>query len=104
MHLIFFSDKSLKFFGQLFNVTGNIKPSENIKIEFHLKDTHKIYWLQIIDALQKTYKDIILKDKGNAKYLVIFEHHVSKIMVKRNLLVKNCIIFLMTQMPLNRQH
>ena len=41
-----------------------------------IKDTHKIYWLQIIDALPKTWKDVILKDKGNAKYLVIFDHHV----------------------------
>ena len=36
---------------------------------------HKIYWLQIIDALPKTWKDIILKDKRNAKNLVIFDHH-----------------------------
>ena len=41
-----------------------------------IKDTHKIYWLQIIDALPKTWKDIILKDKGNAKSLVIFDHHI----------------------------
>ena len=53
-----------------------IKPWKDLKIEFHLKDTHKIYWLQIIDALPKTWKDVILKDKGNAKYLVIFDHHV----------------------------
>ena len=91
MHFFFFSDKSLKFFGQLFNDIGNIKPWKNIKIEFHLKDTHKIYWLQIIDAFPKTCKDIILKDKGNAKYLVIFEHPIIKFMVKTNLLVKNCI-------------
>ena len=63
----------------------------NIKIEFHLKDTHKINWLQIIDALPKTCKDIILKDKGNARYLGIFEDHIIKYMVKTNLLVKSCI-------------
>ena len=43
--------------GQLFNDNGNIKPRKNITIEFHLKDTHKIYWLEIIDALPKTWKD-----------------------------------------------
>ena len=32
-----------------------------------------IYWLQTIDALPKTWKDIILKDKGNAEDLVIFD-------------------------------
>ena len=42
------------------------------KIEFDFKDTHKIYWLQIIDAFSKSWKDIISKDKGNAKHLVIF--------------------------------
>ena len=76
VHFSFFSDKNLNFIGQLFNENGNIKPWEDIKIEFHLKDTQKIYWLQIIDALPKSWKDAILKDKGNAKKLVIFDHHI----------------------------
>ena len=46
---LFFSDKNLNFVGQLFNEYGNIKPWEDIKIEFHLKDTQKIYWLQIVE-------------------------------------------------------
>ena len=46
---------------------------EDIKIEFHLKDTQKIHWLQIIDALPKSWKDAILKDKGNPKSFVIFD-------------------------------
>ena len=36
----------------------------------------KIYWSQVIDALRKSCRDIILKDKGNAKNLVIFDHHI----------------------------
>ena len=36
----------------------------------------KIYWLQIIDALPKSWKDTILKDKEIAKNLVIFDHHI----------------------------
>ena len=76
VYFSFLSDKNLNFIGQLFNDNGNIKPWKDLKIEFHLKDTHKIYWLQIIDALPKTWKDIILKDKGNAKELVIFAHHI----------------------------
>ena len=60
----------------MFNENGNIKPWEDIKIEFHLEDTQKIYWLQIIDALPKSWKDAILKNKGNAKNLVIFDHHI----------------------------
>ena len=60
----------------MFNDNGNIKPWKDLKIEFHLKDTHKIYWLEIIDLLSKTWKDIILKDKENAKNLVIFDQHI----------------------------
>ena len=41
----FFSDKNLNFIGQLLNDNGNIKPYEDIKIEFYLKVTQKIYWL-----------------------------------------------------------
>ena len=76
VHFSFFSDKNLNFIGQLFNDNGKIEPWEDIEIEFHLQDTKKIYWLQIIDALPKSWKDIILKDKGNAKNLVIFDHHI----------------------------
>ena len=76
VHFSFLKHKNLNFIGQLFNKNGNIKPWEDIKIEFHLKDTQKIYWLQIIDALPKSWKDAILKDKGNAKNLVIFDRHI----------------------------
>ena len=66
----------MNFIGQFLNDNGNIKPSKYTKIEFYLKDTHKIYWLQVIDTLSKTWKDIILKNKGNAKKLVIFDRHI----------------------------
>ena len=78
VHLSFFLTKNLHFISQLFNDNGNIKPWEYIKLEFHLKDIHKIYWLQIIDALPKTWKDIILKDKGNTKNLAVFDHHLAR--------------------------
>ena len=39
------------FVRQLFNDKGNLKPWEDIKLEIRLKDTQKIYCLQIIDAL-----------------------------------------------------
>ena len=39
----------------------------DFEIEFHLKDTHKIYWLQIIDTLSKMWKDISFKGKWNTK-------------------------------------
>ena len=47
----------------------------DLKKEFHFNDPHKICWLQIIDALPKTWEDKILKDKGNTKKLVTFDHH-----------------------------
>ena len=76
--LFSFSDKNLNFIGQLFRDNGNRKSWKDLKIEFHLKDTHKIYWFQIIDALPTTWKDVVLKDKGNVKNLVIFENHIAR--------------------------
>ena len=73
----FFYAKNLNFIGQLFNDNGNASPWEELKIEFHLKDIQKIYWL-LIDALPKLWKDTILKDKGNRKNLVIFAHHITR--------------------------
>ena len=93
----FFSGKNLNFIGKLFSDTGNIKPWKDLKIEFHLKDTHKIYWLQIIDALPKTWKDIILKNKGNTKNLVTFDHHIvrnSQICSLNNLTSKELYLIL----------
>ena len=76
VHFYFFSDKNLSFIGQLFNENGNIKALEDIKIEFYLKDTQKIYWLQIIDALPKSWKHAIFKNKGNTQIVVIFDHNI----------------------------
>ena len=45
-------------------------------MEFNFKDTHKICWLQIIDALPETWNDITLKGKENTKSLVTFDHHI----------------------------
>ena len=84
----------MNFIGQLFNDNGNIKPWKDLKTKFHLKDDHKIYWLQITDALPKTWKDIILKDKGNTINLVTFDHplkEILKFVVLTNLLVKSYI-------------
>ena len=80
----------------MFNDNGNIKPWEDIKIEFRLRDSQKIYWLQIIDAFSKSWKDDILKDKRNAKNLVVFGNpHSRKIsnlyVALTNLLVKSYI-------------
>ena len=72
VHFSFFSYKNLNFIGQLLNDNEHIKPWKDLKIELHLKDTHEIYWLQTIDALPKTWKDIILKDKENAKKFSYF--------------------------------
>ena len=59
----------------------------------------------MIDALPKTWKDIILKDKGNTKKLVIFDHNIvrnSQIWSLNKLTSKE--LFLLTQIPSNWQH
>ena len=56
MRFSFCSDKNVNFIGQLFNDNGNINLWADIKTEFHLKDTQKIYWLQIIDTCQNRGK------------------------------------------------
>ena len=76
VHFLFLA-KILNYIVQLFNDNGNIKPWKDLKIEFHLKGTHKVYWLQIIDAFPKAWNDIILKGKGKAKNLIIFDHHIA---------------------------
>ena len=92
----------------MLNDNGNVKRWEDIKVEFHLRNT--LYCLQNVNALPKTWKDMILKDKGNARNLVLFDHHIvrkfqicslNKLPSKE---VKSYIKLLLTQILLNRQH
>ena len=76
VHFSYFYDKNLNFISQMLNYNGNIKQWKDIKIKFHLKDTPKMYWLQITEALPKTWKYIIFKDKVNTNNLVIFDHYI----------------------------
>ena len=55
----FFCNKNLKFIGQLFKDNGNIKPWEDIKIAFYLKDTHKVITFFFIFALKSVPLEII---------------------------------------------
>ena len=64
-HFSFFSEKNLNVNGQLFNENGNIKPWKDLKIVV------TNYW-----CFAKNLEDIILKDKGNAKSLIILDHHI----------------------------
>ena len=67
MHFSFFSDKNLNFIGQLYNDNESIKPWKDFKIELHLRDTHKIYWSQIIDDLSKAWKRYYIERQGMQK-------------------------------------
>ena len=63
----FLSDKSLNCIVQLFNDNGNMKPWEDINVEFHLKYAQK---------MSKSWKDIILQVKENSKNLFILDHYI----------------------------
>ena len=58
----------------MLNKNGIVKRREDIKVEFHLRNI--LYCLPKVNALPKTWKDMILKDKGNARNLVLFDHHI----------------------------
>ena len=38
-------NKPVNFIGKLFSDNGNMKPWKDRNIKFHLKNTHKIFWL-----------------------------------------------------------
>ena len=59
----------------MFNENENIKPCNDIKIEFHPKDTCKIYWLKIVNALPKTLKNYFERQK-ECENIVTFAHHI----------------------------
>lgn len=50
LYFSFFFDKKLNFICQLLDTNGNVKSWDKMKVALHLKNTRKIYWLQIIDV------------------------------------------------------
>jgi len=79
----YFSSKNINFVGQLFEDNGTLKSWERIKEEHCLSDNKKFFWMQLIDAIPKAWKTAISNDKGNAKNLTIYDHHI----IKRNQVV-----------------
>ena len=76
-HFHKFSEKNINFVGQLFEI-GKLKSWDTFRQEFNLQDSQKFAWLQIVHAIPNEWKKSISDDNGNAKHLVLYDHHITK--------------------------
>ena len=60
-----FPINGLNFVGNLFESSGNIKLWVEIKDDFHLLESEKFQWMQLVNALGTSWKTSIKEEKAN---------------------------------------
>ena len=73
-----FASKNIDFVCQIFHKNGKTKSWDYIKSEYNLESKLKYHWIQLTDALPKSWKDRLLNCIGNSMNLCIFDHHLLK--------------------------
>ena len=72
------SKKQINYVGQFFENDGKTKMWEKLRTEYNLPSSKKFVWMQIINALPKSWKETFLTNEGNLNNLVIHDHHLLK--------------------------
>lgn len=74
-----FSNKNINYTGQLFNERGTLKNWICLKNEFYLDEKMYFKWIQIINSIPKTWKELINELNNTPINLVLHDHHLSPI-------------------------
>ena len=61
-----FSEKGISFISDLFDYNGNLKPWNDIRLEYNLDEKYKFKWIQLIHAIPKSWKESLAFDNGNS--------------------------------------
>ena len=73
-----FGSKNINFVRQIFHKSAKTKSWNYIKSEYNLESKLKYHWIQLTDALPKSWKDRLLNCIGNSMNLCIFDQHLIK--------------------------
>ena len=73
-----FGSKNINFVRQIFHKSAKTKSWDYIKSEYNLESKLKYHWIQLTDALPKSWKDRLLNCIGNSMNLCIFDQHLIK--------------------------
>ena len=73
-----FSERNIKFVGQLFKTDGAVKPWKQLQEEYGLANKLNFKWIQLIYSLPKPWIEQIFIDSGNLINHAIHDHHLIK--------------------------
>ena len=76
--IAFFSQKNLNHIGDLFENNSKMRSWEDLRAKLGLDDNKKFYWRQIIHAIPRTCKEMVLKCDISIGDLIIKEYHLIK--------------------------
>ena len=66
--------------GQLFNENGMAKAWLDIKTQFNLSNKQHYFWIQLINAIPKSWKEELRRSNHISDALSLYDHH----MIKKN--------------------
>ena len=72
------ADKGINCVGQLFDTNGAMKSWSVFKSEFSLSKNSHFYWIQVNNAIPKTWKENLSKGDKNVDDLTFNGHHIIK--------------------------
>ena len=71
------AEKSIRFVGQFFKEDGKIKPWNDLKADSNFVEKNRFGYIQIIQAIPRSWKISINDPAENINNLVIQSHHLT---------------------------
>ena len=72
------ANKGINHVGKLFKENGMTKAWLDIKTEFNLSNKEHYFWIQLINAIPKSWKEELRRSNRISDALSVFDHHLIK--------------------------
>ena len=74
------ANQGINHVGQLFNENGMAKAWLDIKTQFNLSNKQHHFWIQLVNAIPKSWSEELCKSNRISDALSVYDHHL----IKRN--------------------
>ena len=71
-------NQGINHVGQLFNENGMTKAWLDIKTQFNLSNKQHYFWIQLINAIPKSWKEELRRSNRISDALSVYDHHLIK--------------------------
>ena len=72
------ANQGINHIGQLFNENGMTKAWLDIKMQFNLSNKEHYFWIQLINAIPKSWKEELRRSNHISDALSVYDHHLIK--------------------------